>query len=82
MKTAVVHRLERILAESGVEAPEQPVPEVPVPVTPEPDPEPVSPEEEFEAALWRGIRDVADLERVKALAQRAYAVPVLEEAAS
>ena len=44
---------------------------------PEPDPEPLTPEEEFEAALWRHVRDVADLDRIKALAQRAYAVSVL-----
>ena len=68
VKAAVVHRLERILAESAAPA----VPEAPVPVLPEP--EPVTPEDEFEAALWRGIRDVTDLERVKELAQRVYAV--------
>ena len=75
VKAAVLHRLERILAESGVSVSGTPVPELPAPVpAPEPDPEPVSAEEELEEALWRGVRDVADLERVKALAQRVYSV--------
>ena len=78
VKAAVLHRLERILAESGVTGSGVPVPELPAPVpAPEPDPEPVSLEEELEEALWRGVRDVADLERVKALAQRVYAVSAL-----
>ena len=83
VKAAVLHRLERVLSESGVTGsgvPESgaPAPELPAPVpAPEPDPEPVSLEEELEEALWRGVRDVADLERVKALAQRVYAVSAL-----
>jgi hypothetical protein len=78
VKAAVLHRLHRILAESGVPAPGIEVPELPVPApVPEPEPEPVSPEEELEAALWRGVRDLDDLAHVKALAQRVYAVSAL-----
>lgn len=71
VKSAVIHRLERVLTESGVEVPALAI----VQQVPDCDPEPpVTPEEELEAALWRGVRDAADLERVKALARRAYAV--------
>lgn len=76
VKLAVIHRLERILAEVGaqVQVPDLGQPE---PVScPEPEPEPeVTPEEEFEAALWRYITDSAEMDRLKSLAQRAYAVP-------
>lgn len=71
VKIAVIHRLERILAEVGAQVPVS----VPSP-RPEPEAEPVTAEEEFEAALWRHITDSAEMDRLKALAQRAYAVPV------
>jgi DNA-directed RNA polymerase specialized sigma24 family protein len=70
VKTAVIHRLERILSEAGVRPLEIPAPRLP-------DPEPASPEDEFEAALWRFIRDAEDMDRIKALARRAYAVSAL-----
>jgi hypothetical protein len=70
VKTAVIHRLERILDEAGVRTPEIPAPRLP-------DPEPASPEDEFEAALWRYLRDAAEMDRIKALARRAYAVSAL-----
>jgi hypothetical protein len=72
VKTAVIHRLERILAEAGAE-----IPALPAPRMPDPEPEPVSPEEEFEAALWRYLRDASEMDRLKALARRAYAVSAL-----
>jgi len=73
VKTAVVHRLERILSESSILVPPVLPPALALPSA-EPDPDPVTLEEEFEAALWRGIRDAADLDRVKNLARRVYAV--------
>ena len=80
VKAAVLHRLERVLSESGVLVSGTPAPEVPaLPAPVPPEPEPVTAEEELEAALWQGVRDVADLERVKALAQRVYAVSALCE---
>jgi hypothetical protein len=75
VKEAVMHRLERILAKAAVLASEVTVPEIPALSLPEP--EPVTPEEEFECALWHGVRDAADLERVKALAKSVYAVSEL-----
>lgn len=69
VKSAVIHRLERILAEAGAAVP---VAQVPGP-SPAPDPEPVTPEDEFEAALWRHIRAAEDVDRLKELARRAYA---------
>jgi DNA-directed RNA polymerase specialized sigma24 family protein len=73
VKIAVIHRLERILAEAG-----QPVPEIPAPRSaPDDEPEkPVTPEEEFEARLWRYIRDAGEMDELKALARRAFAVSV------
>jgi hypothetical protein len=73
VKLAVMHRLERILAEAGVPA-LTPDPD-PVQVQPDPEPEPpVTPEDEFEAVLWHYIRSADEVDRLKALAQRAYAV--------
>lgn len=78
VKTAVIHRLERILAEAGQQAPD---PQIPAPRRPAPcesgdEPE-ITLEEEFEALLWRGIHDPAELEQVKAMARRVYAVSAL-----
>lgn len=71
VKAAVIHRLERILAEAGVQVPAgQDL--VPAPRLPDPDPE-ATPEDEFEAALWRHIRAAEDVDRLKELARRAYA---------
>jgi hypothetical protein len=69
VKEAVMHRFERILAEAGMRLP-----------APEPAPVPdqqVTPEEEFEARLWRYIRDVAEMDELKALARRAFSVSAL-----
>lgn len=66
VKEAVIHRLERILAEAGsrpVQPPDR-----------EPDPEPeVTAEEQFEAFAWRYVPDVCVMEQLKELAQAAYA---------
>lgn len=63
VKVAVIHRLERILAEA-----------VPAPV-PDAEPEPeITPEEEFEAFAWHYIPDGTVMDQLKELAHRAYAV--------
>lgn len=65
VKEAVIHRLERILAEAGsrpVRAPD-----------PEPEPE-ITAEEQLEAALWHLTCEAAEVDRIKELAQAAYAV--------
>jgi hypothetical protein len=78
VKTAVIHRLERILAESAAQIPGLPAPETPAAMLPEPEPEkPITPEEEFEARLWRHLSDVAEVDEIKALARRAYEVSAL-----
>lgn len=70
VKEAVIHRLERILADASAGAL---VPPPRRPADDEPEPE-VTPEEEFEAALWRHITDSAEMDRLKELARQAYAV--------
>jgi hypothetical protein len=73
VKLAVMHRLGRILDEAGVPAP-APDPDPAVQPAPQPDPEPpVTPEDEFEAMLWHYIRSADEVDRLKELAQRAYA---------
>lgn len=73
VKTAVIHRLERILDEAGQAEP-APVPAIPAPRPPLDDDPEITLEEEFEALLWRGVRTPADLESVKDMARRVYAV--------
>jgi len=73
VKEAVMHRLERILAEVREPAPG---PAVPAPRVPDPEPE-ATPEDEFESQLWHYIRSADEVDRLKALVQRAYAVSVL-----
>ncbi len=76
VKLAVMHRLGRILDEAGVPVP-IPDPDVQAQAAPQPDSEPeVTPEDEFEAMLWHYIRSADEVDRLKALAQRAYAVSV------
>jgi hypothetical protein len=72
VKEAVSHRLERILAESGTSAGEAAASAPPPAPVPASELE-VTPEDEFEAALWRHIRAAEDVDRLKELARRAYA---------
>jgi DNA-directed RNA polymerase specialized sigma24 family protein len=70
VKEAVIHRLERILAEAGAPVAGA---QAPAPAPSLAAPEPATPEDEFEARLWRYIRDAAEMDEIKALARRAYA---------
>jgi hypothetical protein len=74
VKLAVMHRLERVLAESGTCVPEIPA-QCLAEGQPDPGPAPeATPEDVFEAALWRYLSDSGEMDRIKELARRAYAV--------
>lgn len=67
VKRAVIHGLERML---GIALADEPAP---VEAAPEPEATPV---DEFEATMWRYIKDAQEMDRVLALARRAFAVSV------